>query len=277
MKTLLMTISFLFAAMAGTRCASYDKGNEVTEVRKVEAFSSIQVTAVASVYFTQGSAYSLKIQGKEKLVNKIKISVNNGLLSIDSERDKNGNINGNNGVDIYITAPDLKSVDFTGVGSFNCKTPLKLNDVKFTVEGVGKLKVDDLKCKSLNVDLQGVGKADIHAQMQSRLTEIAVRKAYGASNVSVVGRLFSESLLTTVMGGIAGYLLSCLLVWSGRTWLFGTGGVDLSGIALDGNLLLRPALFFAVLGLCLVFNLLSVGLPAWIAVHRSIASTLKGE
>jgi ABC-type antimicrobial peptide transport system, permease component len=117
----------------------------------------------------------------------------------------------------------------------------------------------------------------IHAQMQSRLTEIAVRKAYGASNVSVVGRLFSESLLTTVMGGIAGYLLSCLLVWSGRTWLFGTGGVDLSGIALDGNLLLRPALFFAVLGLCLVFNLLSVGLPAWIAVHRSIASTLKGE
>ena len=197
MKTLLMTISFLFAAMAGTRCASYDKGNEVTEVRKVEAFSSIQVTAVASVYFTQGSAYSLKIQGKEKLVKKIKISVNNGLLSIDSERDKNGNINGNNGVDIYITAPDLKSVDFTGVGSFNCKAPLKLNDVKFSVEGVGKLKVDDLKCKSLNVDLQGVGKADIHVNCDRLSANVE-----GVGGIDLSGRAGTANISKSGIGGV---------------------------------------------------------------------------
>lgn len=116
-----------------------------------------------------------------------------------------------------------------------------------------------------------------HAQMQGRITEIAVRKAYGASSTSVMLRLFSESLVTTVLGGILGYLLSCLMVWVGRVWLFGSGEVELSGISLGGGLLLRPGLFLLVFAVCIVFNLLSVLLPAWIATRRNIATTIKGE
>lgn len=117
----------------------------------------------------------------------------------------------------------------------------------------------------------------VSAQMQGRLSEIAIRKAYGASNLSIIGRLFNEGLLTTLLGGVAGYLLSCLLVWLGRVWLFGTGGTDLAGISLDGRLLVRPSIFGAVLLACLVFNLLSMLLPACMAVKRNIAVTLKGE
>ena len=67
----------------------------------------------------------------------------------------------------------------------------------------------------------------VHAQMQSRLGEIAIRKAYGASNADIIGRLFAESLCTTLMGGVLGYALSCVLIVAGGTWLFGTGGVEL--------------------------------------------------
>lgn len=116
-----------------------------------------------------------------------------------------------------------------------------------------------------------------HAQMQGRITEIAVRKAYGASRASVMLRLFSESLLTTFLGGVLGYLLSCLMVCVGRAWLFGSGDVELSGISLGGGLLLRPGLFVLVFAVCVVFNLLSVLLPAWIATRRNIAVTIKGE
>ena len=116
----------------------------------------------------------------------------------------------------------------------------------------------------------------VHAQMQSRLGEIAIRKAYGASNADIIGRLFAESLCTTLMGGVLGYALSCVLVVAGGTWLLGTGGVELFGIVLGSDLLLRPTLFLTVLAACLVFNALSVLLPAWIAVHRSISYTLTG-
>lgn len=116
----------------------------------------------------------------------------------------------------------------------------------------------------------------VHAQMQSRLGEIAIRKAYGASNADIIGRLFFESLSTTLIGGVLGYVLSCVLVVAGGTWLFGTGGVELEGIVLGSDLLLRPSLFLTVLAACLVFNALSVLLPAWMAVHRSISYTLTG-
>ena len=62
----------------------------------------------------------------------------------------------------------------------------------------------------------------------------------------------------------------------GRVSLFARGGVDLSGITMDMNLLLRPDLFIIVFMICLVFNLLAVLLPASIAVRKNIVVTLKG-
>lgn len=116
----------------------------------------------------------------------------------------------------------------------------------------------------------------VHAQMQSRLGEIAIRKAYGASNAGIIARLFAESLGTTLTGGVLGYGLSCGLVVAGSKWLLGTGGVEPEGIAVGGDLLLRPSLFGAVLAACLLFNALSTLLPAWLAVRRPISHTLTG-
>lgn len=116
----------------------------------------------------------------------------------------------------------------------------------------------------------------MNAQMQSRLSEIAIRKAYGASNVSIIGHFFTEGLVNTLIGGVLGFLLSYGLVWVGRVWLFGSGSTNLSGISMNTELLLRPGLFIIVLLVCLVFNLLAVLLPATLAVRKNIVVTLKG-
>lgn len=161
MKALFITLSCIFAAITGTLYAADNEKNEnVSEVRKVEAFSSIEVTSVATIYFTQSNTYSFKIEGLEKYVKTTTSVVKDGCLVIGFKN--NNERNRNKGVTIYLSAPDLKEVEFTGVGSFNCDKPLKLDDVKFQVEGVGKVNVKDLKCRSLKVGLEGVGKADIH-------------------------------------------------------------------------------------------------------------------
>lgn len=116
----------------------------------------------------------------------------------------------------------------------------------------------------------------VHAQMQSRMSEIAIRKAYGATNADIVGQLFRESLCTTLLGGVLGYLLSCLLLLAGSTWLLGTGGVQQADVMVGGDLLLRPWLFFAVLVACLLFNVLSTLLPVWMAVRRNVSYILVG-
>lgn len=116
----------------------------------------------------------------------------------------------------------------------------------------------------------------MNAQMQSRLSEIAIRKAYGASNVSIIGHLFTEGLVNTLIGGVLGFLLSYVLVSLGRVWLLGDGINNLSGISVDMGMLFRPDLFIIVLLVCLVFNLLAVLLPATLAVRKNIVVTLKG-
>lgn len=116
----------------------------------------------------------------------------------------------------------------------------------------------------------------ISSQMSRRLSELAVRKAYGASRSTLVWQLLLENLLLAFIGALLGFLLSCLLLWLGKDWM-------LAGAYTEGNfevsiwLFLRPAVFLTVLGVCLLFNLLSVFIPAWNATHRPIAEVLSGE
>lgn len=162
MKTIFITLSFLFAVVTGTVYAANADDAKVSEVRKVEAFSTIEITSVATIYFTQSDTYSLKIEGLEKYVKTTTTTVKDGHLVIGFKDGNKETRNRKEGVTIYLSAPDLKEMKFSGVGSFNCDKPLKLNDVKFQVEGVGKVNVKDLTCHSLKIELEGVGKADIN-------------------------------------------------------------------------------------------------------------------
>lgn len=90
-------------------------------------------------------------------------TVKDGRLLIGFKDKKNkSRRNQKDGVTIWISAPDLKEVEFTGVGEFNCEKPLKLDEVSFEVKGVGEVNVADLTCNVLKVALRGVGSADIH-------------------------------------------------------------------------------------------------------------------
>ena len=136
----IIALVLAFAGMLSV-CAQDAK---VSEVRKVDAFSSIEIT------------YSFRIEGREKYVKNTETTVKDGRLLIGFKDKKNkSRRNQKDGVTIWISAPDLKEVEFTGVGEFNCEKPLKLDEVSFEVKG-------DLTCNVLKVALRGVGSADIH-------------------------------------------------------------------------------------------------------------------
>lgn len=197
MKALFITLSCIFAAITGTvYAASNERDDKVSEVRNVEAFSSIEVTSVATIYFTQSNTYSFKIEGQEKYVKTTTSEVKDGCLVI-GFKNKNNENNRNKSVTIYLSAPDLKKVEFTGVGSFNCDAPLKLDDVKFQVEGVGKVNVKDLTCHSLKVDLEGVGNADIHVNCDYLSAHLG-----GVGHVTLSGTAGKADISKGGVGGV---------------------------------------------------------------------------
>ncbi len=106
-----------------------------------------------------------------------------------------------------------------------------------------------------------------------RSEEIAIRKTFGATNLTIFGQLLTETILLTTIGAFLGILLTPLLL-----------------NALD-NLLLRSMMIpfflsfdFDVLNIflfsipcILVFSFLSGSIPAWFIIKRNIVNTLKEE
>ncbi len=126
----IIALVLAFAGMLSV-CAQDAK---VSEVRKVDAFSSIEITSVGTIHFTQSDTYSFRIEGRERYVKNTQTTVKDGRLLIGFKDGKNKRrSNQKDGVTIWISAPDLKEVEFTGVGEFKCEKPLKLRlDVQRT-------------------------------------------------------------------------------------------------------------------------------------------------
>ena len=180
----IIALVLAFAGMLSV-CAQDAK---VSEVRKVDAFSSIEITSVGTIHFTQSDTYSFKIEGKEK----------HGRLLIGFKDGKNKRrSNQKDGVTIWISAPDLKEVEFTGVGEFKCEKPLKLDAVSFEIKGVGEVNVSDLTCNELKVALRGVGSADIHVTC-----DYLSAKMGGVGDVTLSGTAGRADISKGGIGGV---------------------------------------------------------------------------
>lgn len=161
----ILAIAGLFTVFA-TGCGfakaekeSEDNSTEIKETRNVKDFNSIEIESVGTIYFTQGKDYSCEIEGEARYVKNTVTSVDNQKLRI-KFKEKMKNVK--KGVTIRITAPDIRDVSFDGVGSFICDKRLDADDIRFNVDGVGKIKIKDLHCKKAVIDLDGVGKAEIN-------------------------------------------------------------------------------------------------------------------
>ena len=118
-----------------------------------------------------------------------------------------------------------------------------------------------------------------NSRMQQRISELGVRKAFGATRSTLIRQILNENLVLTSLGGILGLIFSYLAVYAMRTWLFtnsqniGTAG----DFSLSMEALFSPMVFVLAFVFCLVINILSAGLPAWIAARRTIVDSLNDK
>lgn len=161
MKTIFTRfIGALILATGFTSCVwAGGKGEQITEKRNVSGFSSIEIKSVGLVYFTQASDFSCSIEGEEGHVKNITTSVEGNTLKVSYHKKLKNN---KNGTIIRISAPDLKQLDFSGVGSFNIDGKVDVQDLDVDYRGVGEFNVKDLHCRKAEFDLSGVGEVNIN-------------------------------------------------------------------------------------------------------------------
>lgn len=183
----------LMLAFAGV-ISVWGQDAKVSEVRKIDAYSSIEINSIAEVYFTQADHYSFKVEGKEKYVKLITATVDDGCLIINTPKQVR---NVKKGPAIYLTAPSLKSVRFKGVGTFFCEEPLKLGDVEFLISGVGSVEVADLTCDDLTVELSGIGSAELNVNCGH-----LEASASGIGSMTLKGKASSADISRSGIGNV---------------------------------------------------------------------------
>lgn len=118
-----------------------------------------------------------------------------------------------------------------------------------------------------------------NSRMQQRVSELGVRKAFGATDGTLVRQILNENLVLTLIGGVVGLIFSYLAVYAMRTWLFtNSDNIGTAGdFSLSMGALFSPAGFVLAFVFCLLINLLSAGLPAWLATRRTIVDSLNDK
>ena len=109
----------------------------------------------------------------------------------------------------------------------------------------------------------------MRGRLQHRISELGVRRAFGARRSDIIRQLFGENLMVTLVGGIIGLVLSYLfmLTLSSEFFIFIANDY---GMSLESKMatpsfgmLFTWGAFFAALGACLILNILTATIPAW--------------
>ena len=183
-QIILSLITFIGASLN----ACMAKDIETSETRNLSGYTSIHIDGVATVCFTQSDTYSCRIEGKAKELARLTTTVENGILTIgqriDHKREQNIQ-----GATLYLSAPTLDEVEIDGVGTFECEEPLKAEDIRFEIDGVGTIKIADLHCQTVQIDIDGVGKGNVNVYCDKLKA-----RADGVSSLKLSGKARSADI-----------------------------------------------------------------------------------
>lgn len=158
----------LFGCISGS-------GSTETQTLDIDEFTSIKLEINLDVYITQGDDFSVEVEGKENIIDDLKLSVSNNTWTIDTDHcTRNiGNMK------VYITMPNIEYLKISGSGKIIGENTFTGNDIELRISGSGdmdlSLETDNIEAKisgsgemwlegnSSNFDFKISGSGDLNA------------------------------------------------------------------------------------------------------------------
>jgi len=114
------------------------------------------------------------------------------------------------------------------------------------------------------------------SRFRRKVGEIGVRRAFGCTRAGIIGRLISENMVITMLGGIIGLLFSVMFAWLAADTLFANFDMSNTDTGITPWMLLNVNVFLYALGFCLLLNILCSGIPAWRAARINPVEAIGG-
>lgn len=121
-----------------------------------------------------------------------------------------------------------------------------------------------------------------NSRLRRRVSEIGVRRAFGASRTKIISQMLTENFILTLIGGIIGLLLSVLFMYFlsalfiNMTGLWITNEVQTSATPSFSMIFTWKGFGFSLL-FCLILNIASAGIPVWKATAINPAEAISGN
>jgi len=194
-----------------------DRGSDETRTVEVADFDRIDIAGVVELDATVGGDYALTLSGRPDDLERARAEVVDGVLVLDTAHGEGrvGRKIVRHGVTAKLSVPALVGIEAAGVvdgsvtgiagGAFAVDIS-GVGDLKLSgtcdaltaeVSGVGDLEAKDLQCRSVDVEVSGVGGASVYASESARAEIAGIGKIdiYGSpasvskSNSSPLGRI----------------------------------------------------------------------------------------
>ncbi|MDR0573531.1 MAG: ABC transporter permease [Tannerella sp.] len=121
------------------------------------------------------------------------------------------------------------------------------------------------------------------SRMERRLSEMGIRRVFGAPVKTLMWQIFSENFLFTLLGGLAGLLFSYIFILISSDWImtigqtFGPQKPPDIAVVVAPMMLINIPVFLIALGVCFLLNIITAMIPAWRASHRGIIFSLNAK
>lgn len=179
MKTIsILTTAFLLSVLPVIHTFAQEKGSGVVtkQDRELGSFESINVGCAINLILSEGAQQAVTVETDENLQDRIKTKVNNGELVLSCD-----NVRNPSKMNVYVTAPSIRSIDANGAATVKGLTPL--NADKFSLNATGAAKVSlEVNSASFYNEASGASKETLVLKTGQMKSEIS-----GASEVTLSG------------------------------------------------------------------------------------------
>lgn len=162
MKQNLSTFSMIILVFISISSCNFSETNtsDSSKSYSISDFSNLDLEVVGDVYYEQSDKVFLNVSGSTDLIEKLKVSSENGTLSIKLDNPKSFSMKKKELI-FKVGSPKIESVTFNSVGTFYLKNTFKNDKLIIADNGVGQIKIDDCQVSAFNLTSKAVGTIEI--------------------------------------------------------------------------------------------------------------------
>lgn len=135
---------------------------QINVLTEMQPFAHVDITGAFKVIYEQGNRHTVRVEASEKALKEMTIYVKEKELRIRSAV-KKPTVSFSD-VKVYVTSPDIQSVDLTGSGLFSASNPVTCSkDLLIDLTGSGKVLIVAANCNKAHLDLTGAGTIELGA------------------------------------------------------------------------------------------------------------------